>query len=65
MAQAAAAQAVGAAVLEDPEKFANAAKTAVEAGGDAADKVIEIIESARQFIASSSKDHGFIVNGTD
>ena len=65
MAQAAAAQAVGKAVLENPEAFANAAKTAVEAAGMAAQEAGAIIEGARQFIKQSPAHHAYIVNLTD
>jgi len=61
MAQAAIAKAV----LDHPDKFAVAAKTAVETLGvliDDVGKALDVLASARSHIASTTTDHTTIVN---
>ena len=56
---------VTAAVLANPEAFANAAKTTVEAMGgmiDNVDKAIGAIERARGLITGSVSGHAYIIN---
>jgi len=56
---------IGKAVLMNPEKFANAAKTAAEAGGVAIEnmgKALKVIESARNLIATTTSKNAFIIN---
>lgn len=57
--------AITAAVLQNPEAFANAAKTTVEAMGGVIDdvkKAIGALERARTFITNTKSDHAYIVN---
>ena len=62
-------EAVGMALLQNPEGFANAAKLFVEAQGAAIENVqraIGVLTNARQFISSSTTtDHAIIVNLSD
>jgi len=56
---------ITAAVLANPEKFANAAKTTVEAMGGVIDdvgKAIDALTKARGFIANCTADHAYIIN---
>jgi len=56
---------ITAAVLANPEAFANAAKTTVEAMGgmiDNVDKAIGAIERARGVITSTVSGHAYIIN---
>ena len=56
---------VGKAVLSDPDKFAKAAKTLVEAMGlatDNADKALDVFVKARGVIASTTPEMATIVN---
>jgi hypothetical protein len=62
------ASVITAAVLENPEAFANAAKTTVEAYGEQiknAERAISVLTKARSFIASTKTDHSYIVNLSD
>ena len=57
--------AITAAVLNNPEAFANAAKTTVVAMGgviDNVNKAIDALERARTFITNTKSDHAYIVN---
>ena len=57
--------AITAAVLNDPEAFANAAKTTVEAQGEQiknAERAIDVLIKARSFISSTKTSHAYIVN---
>ena len=56
---------VGMAVLNNPDKFAQAAKTAAEAGGVVIDnmgKAVTVLESARHLIATTKSENAIIVN---
>ena len=60
-------EALGAAVVQNPEAFANAAKTFVEAQGvaiDNVDKAIGVLTHARGFISTTITGHAAIVNLT-
>ena len=59
------AAAAGKAILENPEKFANAFKTTLEATGDFSEKAIKVAESARHLIATTTTEHAVIINISD
>ena len=51
--------------MENPEKFANALKTTLEATGDFSEKAIKVAESARHLIATTTTEHAVIINVSD
>jgi hypothetical protein len=59
---------VGKAVLDNPEKFAQAAKVMVDAQGGMIqnyDKALDVLTHARKFIAEMTTEHAIIVNLSD
>ena len=56
------------AVLDNPEAFANAAKTIVESYGEQIKNVgraVDVLVKARSFISSTKTDHAYIINVSD